>query len=321
MDVFDVRPQDLKVIMALGDSYTAAFSASAPIEELNRGFLSRTLSSLVGIELELFEESRGLSFSMGQDEDKDTLPNYFKHYSPSIVGGSEGQHLMTFCWGRVCPLPYHPRKDVLNAAISGGQTINLEKEFKYLTNRITSLPDLSMENDWKLVSLFIGINDVCRLSCHGTIEKVVIDYMDEVTATIAKLKQNFPKTIVAVYLLPDVSLLAGFMDVQPRCQPFQYLKQFLCPCAATQDQSGREAMTKASELINVELVKVIATLNDSYRQEAMERNQPQDFALMTIPVFTKVNPMDPNFPETLMSAYDCFHPSALAHENLAKEVW
>ncbi|XP_013883172.1 phospholipase B1, membrane-associated-like [Austrofundulus limnaeus] len=70
-----VKPADVKVIAALGDSWTTAFGANA--------------SSVFGLALEF----RHLSWSIGGHrtcQDVITLPNILKLFNPDLIGASSG---------------------------------------------------------------------------------------------------------------------------------------------------------------------------------------------------------------------------------------
>jgi phospholipase B1 len=84
--VHDLRPDDIKVVMALGDSLTAAFGA-----EKFMGDFKDWLKNLF--------EYRGKSFSIGADPGMVTIPNILSHYRPDVVGGSKGSHLVHYCSG------------------------------------------------------------------------------------------------------------------------------------------------------------------------------------------------------------------------------
>jgi len=68
-----VLPQDIKVVMAMGDSITAGFG-------------------ILGLDGGL-DEYRGLSGPIGGDTDAVTIPNFIKYYNPTVIGASVGQHL------------------------------------------------------------------------------------------------------------------------------------------------------------------------------------------------------------------------------------
>lgn len=59
-------------------------------------------------------------------------------------------------------IQYRPAEDVLNAAQSGAMVMNLyTHEFNYLLKMLKSNPNINMEEDWKLLTIFIGANDLC----------------------------------------------------------------------------------------------------------------------------------------------------------------
>jgi hypothetical protein len=62
---------------------------------------------------------------------------------------------------------YRPEEDVLNGAQSGATVQNLiTHELDYLLKVMKANPNISMQEEWKLLTLFIGGNDLCE-SCRG----------------------------------------------------------------------------------------------------------------------------------------------------------
>lgn len=71
---------------------------------------------------------------------------------------------------QVCPEgQYRPKLDVLNAAQSGARSLNLNHEIDYIIEQLEDRYDagVAKPTDWKLVTLFIGSNDICH-SCTET---------------------------------------------------------------------------------------------------------------------------------------------------------
>ncbi len=75
-----------------------------------------------------FEEYRGANFALGGDSDVVTIPNMFRKFSPELVGDSKGNHSIEVCYGILCPSDYIPEFDQLNAAQSGAQALNIDKQ-------------------------------------------------------------------------------------------------------------------------------------------------------------------------------------------------
>ena len=84
--VHDLRVDDIKIIMALGDSVTAGFGAKG-----------RNVH--IPIDIYNLYENRGVSFSMGGDPGAVTIANFIQHYSPELIGSSIGNHLVELCYG------------------------------------------------------------------------------------------------------------------------------------------------------------------------------------------------------------------------------
>eukprot|EP01135_Chromosphaera_perkinsii_P007275 Nk52_evm83s745 gene=Nk52_evmTU83s745 len=133
--VFELRPQDIRVTMALGDSITAGFGTLGKSKHLFHNLY----------------ENRGSSFSIGDGNiPKEflhpnntgvmhTIPTLLKHYAqvnekPFLpVGVSRGEHVLELCYGKICPSQYRPSYDRLNSAMSGAMVGDIrKKELPYL---------------------------------------------------------------------------------------------------------------------------------------------------------------------------------------------
>ena len=95
--IADLNPAHVGVVMAMGDSITAAFAARSGLKE-----------------------GRDISWSIGVGEaDQLTLPYMLSQYSPKLVGASSKAVLPN----DITHLPshdYHPKTDHLNVAESEG---------------------------------------------------------------------------------------------------------------------------------------------------------------------------------------------------------
>ncbi|RKO84476.1 hypothetical protein BDK51DRAFT_51817, partial [Blyttiomyces helicus] len=136
-NVTDLAPSDFKALMIIGDSILAGFG------ELGA-------QRLTNLTHDLFED-RGISYGSGADAGADSLFNYFAQFSPSLQGGSHGQHLFEVCYGILCPPGTHiPAIDGLNAAQSGAMVSNLMEEVDYIVGQLQASTVIDMENDWKV---------------------------------------------------------------------------------------------------------------------------------------------------------------------------
>lgn len=86
--VWNLKPSQVDVVLALGDSISAGFGM-----EGKRGGL---------------HEYRGKSWSIGGDANATTLPNYLRQFSPNVTGYSVGRREVRerrWSRGRLCDLP------------------------------------------------------------------------------------------------------------------------------------------------------------------------------------------------------------------------
>ncbi|CAB5343799.1 unnamed protein product [Rhizophagus irregularis] len=147
--VHDLRIDDIKVIMAIGDSITAGFGAKGH-------------HANIPIDIHNLHENRGVSFSIGGDPGAVTIANFIKHYSPELIGSSTGDHLVELCYGLICPpYQYKPKKDRFNAAQSGMMASNLTIELNYLLDQLYKEPMEVVLKSYKYLTFFIGSNDIC----------------------------------------------------------------------------------------------------------------------------------------------------------------
>lgn len=77
---------------------------------------------------EPLDEYRGANFAVGGDPDVVSIPNILRKFSPKLVGDSKGTHIIEVCYGILCPSNYIPKLDQLNAAQSGAQALNVDKQ-------------------------------------------------------------------------------------------------------------------------------------------------------------------------------------------------
>lgn len=310
-DVRDLRPDDIGVIMALGDSATAGFGAK--------------LISI--LETNILQEYRGLSFSIGGDPNAPTIGNFIKHYRPELVGQSRGTHFIELCYDGVFCAPdelaYRPQQDVFNAALSGATSATLGLETKYLLGQVIRHHAVNTTNDWKLLTFFIGSNEICKYSCEEREDGdpgTASDFEQRVVTTLTTIRQRLPRTLVNIILLPDMSQVEQFANNHVRCIHARRLLASICPCAMKNGETGRWAMRRTVAEYNQRLLRIAKRFNMHTRMIAEEHNIPLDFAIIVTPAMRNMD-MKNDLPAHFAAKLDCFHPSATAHRSLAMTVW
>lgn len=118
-----------------------------------------------------------MSFPIGGGNDIDstmTMPNILKQFSPNLTGFSLDKTWL-----------YTKKGDKLNRAVSGSQAYELMDQVTSLIGLIKSSKEIDFENDWKLVTLFIGANDLCE-SCRGDKKDLPENYINYIKECLGK---------------------------------------------------------------------------------------------------------------------------------------
>ncbi|GMR39463.1 hypothetical protein PMAYCL1PPCAC_09658, partial [Pristionchus mayeri] len=283
--VHALRPADIDIIAAIGDSLTAANGAGAEGEDV----------------LAIAIQFRGLTFSVGGDKTLDehiTIANILKKFNPNLFGYSIRTGSANV-WETA-----H-----LNAGIPGAHSGEMLEQSQDLLRRLQEHPELDWKNQWKLVHVFIGGNDICGW-CHQT-DADGNHYRDNIRRAVQFLKDNFPKTIVVLTGMIDVSLLRRIDNAHIVCQE---IHTFECKCEqnATISEAMLSAqchdyMTKMQEL-----------------QDSGEFDTTDDFTLIIEPYLETTTDIGRNpdgTPNMDFFAPDCFHFAAYGHAIVAKNLW
>lgn len=296
--VHELRPQDIKVVMTLGDSVTAAFAAMGRQDGIK----------------DLYE-FRGISWFIGGDPNAQTIYSFLRHYTPDIIGGSLGSHFVELCYGPICPpYQYRPKQDVFNAAQSGAMVPNLKKhEFTYLYEQLTLNPSVNMKDDWKLLSILIGFNDLC-IGCSGDVPYITVDdFETNLRYIIEEVRSKIPKVFVNLVEIFNMSMIYDKSKTMPHCVDVHRLLPIECLCVFLEGKLGDDTRRDVD--------KYAAQYNERLRKLAKEYSEKnyQDFAVVVQPGIRDGTPE--NTPIDFMSDVDCFHPSLVAHQAFAKVIW
>ncbi|KFQ86329.1 Phospholipase B1, membrane-associated, partial [Phoenicopterus ruber ruber] len=288
--VHSLKPADVKIIAALGDSLTAG-----------TGIASDNL-------LDLDTEYRGLSWSIGGDaslENVTTLPNIFREFSDTITGYSTGTG------------SENDSNAFLNQAVPGAQAEHLPAQARKLVRLMETDPRIDFSADWKLITVHIGGNDLCNY-CKDPDHYSAVNFSRRIQETLDILHKQasaVPKALVSLVEVMDLLPLRQlFVDTPVQCPT--YMADYLCSCVLTGEENSpnitmvREA-TRAYQL-------GIQTLVDSGRYDTHE-----NFTVV-LQRFLR-NPKIPlgqdGHPDVSYFSPDCFHPSQKGHSQLAKALW
>uniref|UniRef100_A0A1I8HC98 Lipase_GDSL domain-containing protein n=2 Tax=Macrostomum lignano TaxID=282301 RepID=A0A1I8HC98_9PLAT len=282
--VHRLRPGDIDVIGAMGDSLTAANGALA--------------TSILG----LLTEYRGYAWSIGGQvslSKHTTIANVLRHQNSNLYGHSTGS-------GKVSS-----SNSVLNVAEPGKVASDMPGQAKELVRRLQSDSNVNFNKDWKLITLFIGGNDVCDY-CKDKNEFSADNYIRYIREALDYLHANVPRAFVNVAEVLDVSLVKDLKDGSSICRVLQ--GSFLCKCGAMPENEAEEREIQA---IIGEYQARLRQLVDSGRYDTRE-----DFTVVTQPFFRNSKPPKINGKyDQSYFAPDCFHFSRKGHDESAKALW
>merc|ERR1712142_1310358 len=282
-----VKAADIKVIAALGDSMTTAIGANA--------------TTVLGIPIEF----RHVSWSIGgygSFQDVITLANIVKLFNPSVIGPAPSKTVHGTP-GSLCETGF-------NLAVTGHNTFNLPGQTRHLIDTLRDHEGLNFEDDWKLLTILIGMNDICDYCKDKTLFSVdnFIHYM---TVSLEMLMNEVPRMIINVVQILPMETLREVQRPTPGC----LLQRSFCSCLIKPVASAPELRELIE--VNLEFQKRLEQLLYS------DRFFRDDFAVVLQPFLKHADP--PRLPngkiDMTFFTHDCFHFTIKGHEELAKGLW
>ena len=111
--------------------------------------------------LDMGTEYRSLAFSMGGQGDWRTvtsLPNILKLFNPTLRGASMSNTVVA-----------SRQTSGYNMAVSAGDSLDMVEQAWHLVKRMRRDPKMDFNRDWKMVTVFVGANDIGRNLCNNTL--------------------------------------------------------------------------------------------------------------------------------------------------------
>ncbi|KAF8361312.1 hypothetical protein PRIPAC_88235 [Pristionchus pacificus] len=277
-DVHHLRPSDIRVVAAIGDSLTAGREA------------------LTNATIDFGTEYRGIAFDAGADESlttRTTIPNILSRFSSSIIGGSHGTRK-----GRIAIDRGDPSSD-FNVAISGSFSSDLMDQ-----KRLRASKAINFEEDWKLITIFAGSNDLCKYGIDNTTDYSPEAFVSRVNETLTFIKEKIPRSFINLMPPFNVFVLNGTHESAPFCEQFHHIA---CPSLFTLTPEEGSALFKG-------YTEGLADLPKQFNDEPFAVTVNGALNMQRLPQIWGT-------PHYALLAVDCFHFSGFTHDVAAKLVW
>ncbi|XP_037036130.1 phospholipase B1, membrane-associated-like [Bradysia coprophila] len=283
--VHQLRPGDIDIVAAMGDSLTAG-----------NGALATNM-------LQLFIENKGVSGTIGGQNTWRkylTLPNMIKEFNPDLYGYSSSDGYST------------DKSSRFNVAEMGGMSVDIPHEAEVLVKRMTADPRVKMNEHWKLITILIGPNDFCLNLCQtNNPEKTVELHENDLVKALRVIRDNLPRTMVNLITPPNLKVLTELRGKPSECEMLHHLE---CPCLfGFRHQSKREQYFKIIERWQ-KIVSKVADMDEFNRDDFTVNNQPF-LKNVTIPMLA-----NGNHDFTYLSL-DCFHLSQRGYAIAVNALW
>uniref|UniRef100_A0A8C3CPA2 Phospholipase B1, membrane-associated n=1 Tax=Cairina moschata TaxID=8855 RepID=A0A8C3CPA2_CAIMO len=255
--------------------------------------------------LDVLTQYRGISWSVGGNENISTvttLANILREFNPSLIGYSTGTGRET------------TENAALNQAVAGDKSEDVPAQVRRLVDRMKNDTRINLQTDWKLVTLFIGGNDLCKF-CEDPIRYSPENYTYNIQTALDMLHREVPRTFVnLVTVLSITSLRELYAEKNVSCP--RILMRLLCPCVLKYDDNS----TEVEQLVN---------FNKRYQERTKELvesgryDTKEDFTVVLQPFLTHVDMprTQEGLPDNSYFAPDCFHFSQKSHSQAARALW
>ncbi|XP_064780997.1 phospholipase B1, membrane-associated-like [Oncorhynchus masou masou] len=291
--VHALRPGDINVVAAVGDSLTAGNGVGSG-------------SSVINL-LDVRTQYRGLSYSVGGDENLTTvttLPNILREFNPSLTGYSVGK-------GKE-----HTTQAFLNQAVAGERAKDIPDQVRALVARMKNDSSVNFQDDWKVITLFIGGNDMCEY-CYNSLFYSTDNYVRHIRESLDYLHKQVPRALVNLVeplYIPILRQMHTQENAYLKCPT--WLANILCPCVIS-PKEGSVTLQKL-HVLNRDYQRGLHELVESGRYDTHN-----NFTVVLQPFLRDIiiPVMEDGRPDRTYFSPDCFHLSQKAQTQMARGLW
>ncbi|XP_076672672.1 phospholipase B1, membrane-associated [Andrena cerasifolii] len=286
--VHRLRPGDIDVIAAMGDSLTAGFGIFA--------------TNLLDISI----ENRGVTASGGGQgtwRTYLTLPNILKEFNPNLIGYALGDSLSTHFASQ------------LNVAEVGAMSRDMPFMAMHLVKKIKNDPRIDLKKHWKLVSLMIGSNDFCSEMCSIPSAWSILEaHRVDLVKTLRIIRDNLPRTLLILHMPPHLSSLVDTR--KGRILSLMCYTMTTIECACLFSLQYQDLIPEYYEIMRrwQELEEEVANYPEFHTN---------DFTVVVIPILkrTLIPAASDGLSDLSYLSSDCFHVTQKANARYGNGIW
>ncbi|XP_034472872.1 phospholipase B1, membrane-associated-like [Drosophila innubila] len=283
-----LRPGDIDIIAAIGDSLSAG-----------NGIMSTTA-------FDMLNEFRGLAFSGGGIADWRTyltLPNILKVFNPKLYGYATGNSLVV-----------NHQVSHLSIAEPMIMSRDLLYQARVLIDLMRRDPHVDLQRHWKLLTVFVGNNDLCSDICYWNDPQSAVDqHARDLRKAFRLLRDNVPRLLINLIVAPNIQLtMSRLTGISLQCF---MVHRLACNCLISDRLSSAQRRQRQETIHRWQQVDLaIARLPEFQRK---------DFAIIAHPMITNMTtPMLPNGEtDWRLFSHDCFHFSQRTHAMVSNLLW
>uniref|UniRef100_G1KUV6 Phospholipase B1, membrane-associated n=1 Tax=Anolis carolinensis TaxID=28377 RepID=G1KUV6_ANOCA len=286
--VHNLRPGDIKVISALGDSITAGNGAG---------------SSRLNV-IDVLTQYRGLSWSTGGNEDINTVTTLASKCLLLCISFFAN---CSICKSKAVYICY-------NADVSLQGFMDVPSQARRLIELMKNDPKINFQEDWKVITIFIGGNDLCD-HCKDLVRYSPENFTSNTQTALDILHKEVPRAFVNLVTILHITVLRELYQEKKVYCP-RLITRNLCSCVLNPADNSDEI--DILESFNKRYQEQTHNLINSGRYDTRE-----DFTVVVQPLFEEAEmPMTPEgLPDSSYFAPDCFHFQQKAHSQAARALW
>lgn len=171
----------------------------------------------------------------------------------------------------------------LNVARTGATTAEMLQQAQDLVRKARESNEFDFDNDWKLVTIHIGANDVCDLPCLNGSESGPQDWAQNVVSGLDFLRDNLPRTFVNLVQVNDLGDMMTTVTANSSMGPVcEFFYSQICPCGPLGSRSLGEQFDELRVEFNQMLQNIVDTMDLTISPWLFNHffNQPNFLSLM-----------------------------------------